>query len=123
MVNGRRPSTHCWADTPCGWSTQAAAHRAATDSAGSGAADGGRLLGVSGGDRRQDRRGDGASPGVRPVRVCGVGVAPPDATAVPTPRTVTAPIPATAPTTTASSSTTVSPSRAGERNGHCHSAR
>src|SRR4051794_41862291 len=72
VVNGRRPSTHFWAGTPGGWSTHAPVHRAATDSAGEGAADNGRFLGVSGatggrtvgaGGAPAPRAGGGGGPG------------------------------------------------------------
>src|SRR3954447_25036945 len=82
VVKGRSPSTHCWADTPCGWSTQAAVQRAATDSAGSGTADSGRLLGTSGVTGGSTVGVAGAAP--PPAPGDGVSVAPPAATAVPT---------------------------------------
>src|SRR4051794_38661700 len=119
VVNGRRPSTHFWAGTPGGWSTHAPVHRAATDSAGEGAADNGKFLGVSGATGgRTVAAGAAAVPGAAGWAVAGTSLATMEPL-VP----LTAPIAEMAPTTTASSSTALSPSRAGERNGHCQSTR
>src|SRR6185312_3689835 len=100
----------------CGWSTQAAAQRPATDSAVDGAAESGTLLGVSAatGGRTVGTMLAGLSGGASSE---GTEADAPGAATVPTARAPCSDwMPATAPTAAAITSTTQRPSRAGERN-------